>query len=106
MKFTNVTLARKVTICQIHDDSISQNEFHMVYNVCTKIHAFIKKCTIQSLSLNLLLYYNYHLAASCQMVAYLIDYTLHVHKTYNLLRGTENLLSIAFSSIYLSTGDL
>ena len=44
----HVTLARKVTRGQIHDGSVSQNELHMVYKVCAKFHAFIKKYTIQS----------------------------------------------------------
>ena len=38
----HVTLARKVTKRQIQDDSISQNELHMVYNMCAgTFHAFM-----------------------------------------------------------------
>ena len=37
-----VTLAIKVTKGHIHDGSISQNELHMVYNVCVQFHVFIE----------------------------------------------------------------
>ena len=35
-----------VTKGQICDGPISQNTFHKVYKLCSKFHAFIKKCTI------------------------------------------------------------
>ena len=38
--------SKKVTKGQIHDGSISQNTFHVVYKSCAKCHAFIKKCII------------------------------------------------------------
>ena len=53
MEFMHVTLVRKVTKGQINNGSISQNEFHMVNNVCAKFHPFIKKCTIQSFSMSI-----------------------------------------------------
>ena len=49
-----VTLTTNVTIGQIHKGSISHNELHMVYNVCANFHAFVRKCTIQSFSMNML----------------------------------------------------
>ena len=44
----HVKLAQKVTKGQIHDGSISQNNFHDVYKICAKFHAFIIKRTIDS----------------------------------------------------------
>ena len=48
----------------IRDGSTSQNILHELYKLCAKFHAVIKKCTIHSFSLSMLLYHREQAAAA------------------------------------------